>query len=240
MRICSILTSLTSGGAENLVVNLSACFAAGGHKPVILTLSDAVDVGNSAEMEAGMTQRIEDASGKVHSLSLHNRRNILAGVKAMRRALAEISPDIVHAHTARALPMLAFAGISAPIVLTHHNSRLSFPPKMFLLFDRIASAYIAISSECLDLCRAHGSRPVVHIPNAASVDFAASAPRNNIHERPKILSVGAISDQKNYLLLVAVAAELKRKWPGPAATVPQFRIAGNGPDIGKLRTLVET
>ncbi|MEP7350092.1 MAG: glycosyltransferase family 4 protein [Sphingorhabdus sp.] len=239
MRICSILTTLTSGGAEMLVTNLSACFAASGNESAVLTLSDAVQVGNSAEMEAAMADRIRFASGSVHSLSLRNRRNIFAGALAMRRTLAKLKPDIVHAHTARALPMLALAGVRTPIVLTHHNSKLSFPPKMFLLFDRIASAYIAISSECVDLCRQYGNRPVVHIPNAASPEFAATSPRNGIHHPPQILSVGAISDQKNYSALIAAADELKRKWPYADADRPRFRIAGNGPEIGNLRARVD-
>jgi hypothetical protein len=51
MRICSILTSFGSGGAETLVINLSREYVAAGHDAQVLVLSDADAIGTSTEFE---------------------------------------------------------------------------------------------------------------------------------------------------------------------------------------------
>ena len=123
MRICSIITSFTSGGAETLVCNLSELFAKAGHGSAVIALSDAVQVGNCPETEQRMMARVRDAGGQALSLSLGYWRDLLAGAWALRRAIREQCPDVIHAHTARAALMLSITPPAAPLVLTHHNSR---------------------------------------------------------------------------------------------------------------------
>jgi len=62
MRICSIITSFTSGGAEMLVCNLAEAFAQAGHQAAILSLSDAGQVGNAPATEAAMRARLRDGA----------------------------------------------------------------------------------------------------------------------------------------------------------------------------------
>ena len=236
MHICSILTSLTSGGAEMLVANLSKEYVAAGHKSTIVTLADAESVGNSAEMEAALRQRVEDEGGQVISLNLGRSRNIFKGMVRARSLLGSLRPDIVHAHTARALPMLLLRPGAMPVVLTHHNSRLSFSTGMFALFDRIVDAYVAISKETEEIFSRHVRRPIVHIPNAASKSFAAKAPRTKAATPARILSVGAISAQKNYGLLIDVAAHLVAN--RAIEPVPHFSIAGGGVSLEQMQSLV--
>lgn len=236
MHICSIVTSLTSGGAEMLVVNLNKEYVAAGHRSTVVALADAGSVGNSTEMEATLRQRIEDEGGVFQSLDLGSSRRSLHGLRKMRSVLNEARPDIVHAHTARALPMLLLRRKPMPVVLTHHNSRLSFPGKMFILFDRIVDAYVAISKETETLFSGHVTRPVVHIPNAASKSFAAKTPRAGPGKPANILSVGAISAQKNYGLLIEIAAVMSsQRMIDP---MPHFSIAGGGSDLDAMRALV--
>jgi glycosyltransferase involved in cell wall biosynthesis len=231
MHIVSILTSLTSGGAEMLVVNLSKEYVAKGHRSTIITLADAESVGNSAEMEATLRQRIRDEGGEVVSLALGTSRSPLKGWWKMRQLLKSLKPDVIHAHTARALLMLYPS--AAPVVLTHHNSHLSFHPRMFKLFDHIARAYVAISKETEAIFARHVRCPISYIPNAASKSFAAKAPRSATSPARQILSVGTISAQKHYDLLVETVAELKSRLP--AAEMPKFLIAGNGVDLEAMR-----
>jgi glycosyltransferase involved in cell wall biosynthesis len=235
MHIVSILTSLTSGGAEMLVVNLSKEYVAKGHRSTIVTLADATSVGNSAEMEATLRQRIRDEGGEVVSLNLGTSRNPLKGWWQMRRLMQSLRPDVIHAHTARALLMLYPAPGGAPVVLTHHNSHLSFHPRMFELFDRIVRAYVAISKETEAIFARYVCRPIAYIPNAASKSFAAKAPRAAPGTARQILSVGTISAQKHYDLLVDTAAEMKTRLP--ATEMPKFLIAGNGVELEAMRAL---
>jgi glycosyltransferase involved in cell wall biosynthesis len=233
MRICSIVTSLTSGGAETLVANLSEEFSANGHESVVVALCDAVTLNNAPEAEARLKAQIEQAGGRFISLGLPASRNLLAGTLAMRRALRQIRPDIIHAHTARALLMMLAGKAGAPVVLTHHNSVLGFSPRLFRLLDTVASAYVAISRETQAIFGRYASHRVVMIVNAAGRGFASDAPRTAPSQPMRVLSVGTISDQKNYPLLIETVRFMRDQ--GLVEPLPEFRIAGNGVDLSKLR-----
>lgn len=236
MRICSIVTSLTSGGAETLVANLSEEFSATGQESIVIALCDAATLGNAQEAEERLKAQITRAGGTFLSLGLPASRPALAGTLALRRALRQHRPDVVHAHTARALLMMLFGQARAPVVLTHHNSVLGFSPTLFRLFDKVAAAYVAISHETHRMLENNVHRPVVMIVNAAGRGFVSGEP-NLIPSNPlRILSVGTISDQKNYPLLIETARTIRdRKLIDP---LPVFLIAGNGADLERMRDRV--
>ncbi|WP_313804074.1 glycosyltransferase family 4 protein [Sphingobium sp.] len=236
MRICSIITSFTSGGAEMLVCNLAEAFAAAGHGATVIALSDAAQVGNAPDTEQAMTARLRQGGAKALSLGLANRNNWLSGARALRRALRSIRPDVIHAHSARALFPLALASPGVPIVLTHHNSRLSFPPAAFVLFNRIVDGYVAISDQCEALLRNHAQRPVRMILNAASTRFLAGQPRSAVARDPMILAVGTVSEQKDYPTLLRAARPLTDALAARGRAA-RLCIAGGGPQFDQLRTL---
>ncbi|MEL7190242.1 MAG: glycosyltransferase family 4 protein [Pseudomonadota bacterium] len=237
MKICSITNSLTSGGAEVLVTGLSAEFVRSGDETLVIALCDAQAVGNSAGTEKRMANEIEAAGGTFVSLGLSSKRNPLEGARALRKVLKKFAPDIVHAHTVRALPMLALGRIKVPRVLTHHNTRLPFSPKMFPIFDLMTDTYVAIGADVEDVLSQYVKKPIVRIPNAAGRSFAQGSKRSRPHEHPHILSVGTISDQKNYPLLIETANALKESQPAHA--LPKFQIAGGGAELDALRKRVE-
>ncbi len=236
MKICSITNSLTSGGAEVLVTGLSAEFSHAGNRSLVIALCDAETVGNSAETEARMIGEIEAAGGTFISLGLSANRGPIEGARAMRKALKDFAPDVVHAHTVRALPMLALGLIKAPRVLTHHNTRLPFSPKMFRMFDRLTDTYVAIGADVEAVLSQYVTKPIVRIPNAAGRSFAKSVHRTAPQKPPHILSVGTISEQKNYALLIDTAKALQKT--GPDNPSPIFQIAGGGADLEGLRSRV--
>ena len=238
MHIVSILTSLTSGGAETLVVNLNREYIAKGHRSTIVTLADAASVGNSAAMEASMRDDVLEHGGAYVPMQLGRRRSAVKGWRVMRELLAKLKPDLLHAHTLRAVPMLWGATGRTPVVATHHNSHLGFSPLMFRLFDQMVSAYVAISKETEAILARHARRPVVHIPNAASKSFAGGKPRASICGAAQILSVGTISAQKHYDLLVDVAVAIRNR--SLAKDMPLFRVAGNGIDLEAMRELARS
>ena len=236
MRIVSILTSYTAGGAEMLVSNLSGTFVVSGHRSIVVALSTASAIGNDPDMERTMRARIEDEGGDTHILQVRSRRNIVAGALALRRFVSAAQPDVIHAHTARAVAMLWLAGIRCPVVLTHHNSELSFPPILFRLFDRIVRRYVAISHDCAALLAAHTRRPIAAIVNAAGAGFLASAPRRALADRPTLLAVGALTAQKNYPMLIDAAARL-RQMLGDERPF-RLQIAGGGALLPELAARV--
>jgi glycosyltransferase involved in cell wall biosynthesis len=237
VRILSIITSFTTGGAEMLVSNLSREFIAQGHEACVLALSDAVQIGNSENAEQLMRGELDAAGVKTASLSLANRRNPIAGVRALRRALADINPDVIHVHTAQAALFLAFLRPGVPLVMTHHNSRLSFPARLFFFFDTVVNHYVAISDRCAGLAKRFSRRPITKVINAASQSFRAGEARSQIADTPVILSVGALSAQKNYELLIRAAERLRDLSPDTATDL-KIRIVGNGTSMPALQALV--
>jgi glycosyltransferase involved in cell wall biosynthesis len=236
MRVCSIITSFTSGGAEMLVCNLAEAFAAGGHDAAILALSDAAQVGNPPETEAMMMARVRQGGATALSLGRANRNDWLGGALALGRALRAIRPDVIHAHTARALPLIALALPGVPVILTHHNSRLSFPPAAFRLFNRLVDAYVAISDQCEAMLRTHARKPIRMILNAANPRFQARQPRHRPEHDPVILAVGTVSEQKDYPTLLRAAHPLAEMLAAQGRT-PRIRIAGAGPMLAELQAL---
>jgi glycosyltransferase involved in cell wall biosynthesis len=234
MRICSIITSFTSGGAEVLVCNLAQAFAAAGHDATVLALSDAAQVGNPLPTEEAMMAQVRRSGAAARSLGIARSRNPLAGALALRWALRAIRPDVIHAHSARALPLIALAQTlsgapGVPVVLTHHNIRLSFPPAAFRLFDRIVDSYVAISDQCETMLRQHGRRPVHRIANAANGRFRAQAPREGPARDPMLLAVGTVSTQKDYPTLIQAARPLSQAMAAQGRTL-RILIAGGGPE----------
>lgn len=238
MRICSILTSFGSGGAETLVINLSREYVAAGHDAQVLVLSDADAIGASVEFERFRKSEISGSGAVPISLALKNRRNLLAGSLAMRRTLKTLQPDIVHAHTAQALIYLLFSGYGGPVLYTHHNMRLSFPSWLFRLFDRLVCAYVAIGPQCRDLLDQHTKRPIVDIVNGVPTNFAKPRSQSQVGNDPTILSVGLLSEQKNYPLLVEAAKTVVAQMVARGRK-PKFLIAGGGAAIGDMNQLAK-
>lgn len=237
LRVSSIITSLTSGGAEILVTNLNAAFAARGAAGTIVAFCDAPALGNSPEMEAELAAQIAESGCRFESLGLGRSRRLLPGVLALRRHLAAARPDVVHVHTVRAVAMLALSGFSGPIVFTYHNSRLSFPPALFAAIDRVVNHYVAISNDTASMYRRLSKRPFTLIQNAPSSRYKAGSPRVAARRPCNVLSVGAISDQKNYPLLIETARILKDR-ATPAFPPPVLRVAGGGEGLEGLRAEV--
>ncbi|MGB7371417.1 glycosyltransferase family 4 protein [Erythrobacter sp.] len=233
MRTCLIVNSLTTGGAEVLVCALAAEFARAGDWVLVIALCDAPSFGNSAETEERMARQLAVEGAEFASLSLSARRNPITGASKLREALRTFAPDVIHAHTVRALPMVALARSGAPVLLTHHNTRLPFPAPMLRLCDAMTRCYVAIGEEVERILKSHVRKPVVRIPNAASRAFPPASPRLLSDERKRILSVGAISGQKNYDLLIEVAGQLRNLVP--EEQLPEFRIAGGGAELQRLR-----
>lgn len=238
MRICSILTSFGSGGAETLVVNLSREYVAAGHGAQVLVLSDADAIGASVEFERFRKSEISGSGAVPISLALKNRRNLLAGSLAIRRALKTLQPDIVHAHTAQALIYLLFSGYGGPVLYTHHNIRLNFPSWLFRLFDRLVCAYVAIGPQCRELLDRNTKRPTVDIVNGVPTNFAKPRSQSRISDDPIILSVGLVSEQKNYPLLVEAAKTVVAQMVARGRK-PKFLIAGGGATIGDMNQLTK-
>ena len=226
-----------SGGAEMLVRNLSLAYAARGHQCHVVYISDAAALGASAAYERGFVAAL-DGAGIGHTMLGHDsRRNPLLGAWRLRRAVRAFRPDVLHLHLAWGLLFQALGLLRARTVYTHHNIVFKFPPRLFRIFDRFVTRYVAICEACRTVLAQHVGRPIVLIYNGVPRSFAQPAVDRVDRQVIEVLSVGNLTPQKYYPRLVAAASLLVRALAARGCAI-RFRIAGEGPERGAIERLV--
>lgn len=162
-------------------------------------------------------------------------------VAALRRAIADADPDVVHAHGLRAGLVAAVAGrvrgTRRPLVVTLHNAVLARGLRggASRLAERIvarsADVVLGASSDLVGRARDMGAADArlgpVAAPRLAPPGRNPAAVRAELGvaaQVPLLLSVGRLHPQKGYDVLVAAAARWRERHPRP-----QVVIAGDGP-----------
>lgn len=227
----------SSGGAEMLVRNLSTAFVERGHTCHIIAVANSEALGNSATFEAGFKEDLSRHRIGFEVLGASTRRSPIHGAFRLRKAMKAFKPDILHVHTGHGLLFQAIGALRLPTVYTHHNIRLNFPPFLFKVFDTFVDRYVAICGACEQLLESHVRRPVDFVFNGVPKHFSPAGPRTEPARDPIVLSVGAVTDQKDYPTLVRSAAFCVRRFEQEGRRI-RFQIAGSGPQLADLRQVV--
>ena len=172
-------------------------------------------------------------------------------VRRLRRLLATEDPQVVHAHGTRAGAFAALAlgprgrgpaGLVPALVVTMHNA----PPRglaaglVYRGLERVvarrADAVLCASPDLADRMRRLGAsgvgRAVVPAPAAApptAADVARARADLAAGDRPVVLAVGRLAEQKGFGVLLAAAGAWQQRDPRPLVA-----IAGEGPLAGEL------
>ena len=162
-----------------------------------------------------------------------------ASVLRLRRLLRGWAPDLVHAHGLRAgaFAALAQAGLPYPLVVTVHNAPPAARPGRVVhaalerLTARRADAVTWVSGDLAARMRRAGAddggRAVVAAPGFAPPEPGQVATaREDLGgaDRPAVLAVGRLAEQKGFAVLIEAAA----RWQG-RDPCPRLAIAGAGP-----------
>jgi glycosyltransferase involved in cell wall biosynthesis len=168
-------------------------------------------------------------------------------IHVARRQLRQVTrgADVVHAHGLRAGAECAAFGPARPLVVTWHNA----PPggRLGQLGHRVLSRYVARSADLTlaaseDLAaaaRAAGARAVrTTFVTAPALPGPTRDPRElraelGAGDRPVVLAVGRLHQQKRFDVLVDAASD----WP-PGTDAPLVLIAGDGPERDALRARI--
>lgn len=162
---------------------------------------------------------------------------VVGARRELRRQLAALRPDVMHAHWWFPCGLAAAASrASVPLVVTSHGSDLRLAARSSLarmLFRRVArraAAYTAVSDWLVRTARAMGApRDVTVAP--MPVDVTRFEP--SVAERARsVLFVGRLNAQKGPADLLAAAKTL----PGDVT----FDIVGDGPDRGALEARAQS
>lgn len=165
-------------------------------------------------------------------------------VRTLRRLMADA--DVVHAHGLRAG---ALAGLAltrtTPYVITRHNLILATgrARRLHQALERYtarrADVTMCVSSDLVDAVRAAGGEDVRRTFVTAPPMRPARRTRSEVRaelgasDRPVVLAVGRLHEQKDWPTLITAAAELSALDPTPVVV-----IAGEGPRRAQLEELV--
>lgn len=222
MRLLIFIYSLGTGGAERVTTHLANHWARKGWEITIVTLASTN--ADFYQLHPGIKRVALDLtcdSGNVFSRLSKNIRR----VKALRRALREIQPNIALAmmSTANVILALAARGLSDVCAI---GSERTFPPQLPLgaiwealrrhTYGQLA-AVVALTQECAYWIGEHSSaRRISVIPNPACWPLPEHEPKKNraevcSSERRLLLAVGRLSKEKNFELLIDVFSCLAEK-----------------------------
>ena len=247
IRVLQLIDGLTVGGAERVVLMLSAhadnsCFEM---IPCALhrtgPLEDELRAAEIRYQVLGLRRR----SIFTGPLFLADTRRILA---ALSEVIHKFSIDVVHAHLTRSMlfGILAARRAGLGVCASVHNEVLDsgrgrFSPQEWLLraginaiFSR-ADRIIGVSDKVTEVLQTSTRIPhqrIVTIPNG--VDGERFQPRHDQRElrqqlqlpleRPIAISIGRMTRQKGYIYLLEALTRI------PAETRPLVLLTGDGPD----------
>jgi len=232
MRVLLVSPSLGVGGAERVVVELADGLRRRGVEVYLL----APDGPLGGELDPAIVRAALPASGR-------RLRDQVAVAVAIRRTLARVTPQLVHAHNPRLGALVRVAGQSqfgaerAPLLVTHHGVAHRDRRGAALLL-RVADHVACVSPELRDQLVAGGLaservsviRNGVRRPPALEPSERARLDRElGLSGGPVIAAVGRLVEQKAHHRLLAAIARALPELPGLSVLV-----VGDGPLRGAL------
>jgi glycosyltransferase involved in cell wall biosynthesis len=239
------------GGVPNVTQTLAHGLAGRGHAVTLLVPSPGTSSQTDACRADGHQVSLA-CSRSVRWPWYDGMRLAFLSLSAARRLISELAPDVVHIHsplTLGRMARLAARQLSIPVVYTNHYLPENVRPgrtRRSPLFDAAFYAYLVqFANQCahvtaptmtaLQLLRAQGLRaPAQVISNGIDLQTYCPGPPDSVvrdryglrADRPVILYVGRLSQEKGVDVLLAAMARLNAD--------AQVAIAGRGPESGRL------
>lgn len=230
MRILHFISAPSAGGAEIYVKDLAKYLSANGHSVTVVFLERAVEIDRSEEFERQFLYELAREGVAYEFLGHRVRRNPIQGILKLRDIVSRFRPDITHIHLYYGLVFAAFSP-SKCTIYTHHTLRLAVPWWFYRIFDLWIEHYIGICRVCTDKLKRVSKQRVSLIDNGVDASRISSDGINDQREfeTVKIVSVGRLTEEKNFqLLLEALACNHDVDW--------ELTILGEGRDEDALTT----
>lgn len=230
----ALVVGASSGGVGRHVRSLGAGLAARGHQVAVL-----------APIETGREAGFTEAGLRFFPVPIGAAPDLGdAGTVLRLRALLR-NAEVVHAHGVHAGALCALAGVG-PLVVTVHNVppqvsgvRTVIHPLLEKIVARRANLCLGVSGDLvqrLSAAGARGPRPaVVAAPGLGRSINGRERTRADLAvlpERPLVLTIGRLVEQKGLDTLLAAAPAIAGRCPEPV-----IAIAGDGPLWGSLHDI---
>lgn len=245
MNLLIFIHSLHSGGAERVTANLANHWAAKGWQVTVVTLTPAtLDFYQLAPDVKRIALNVASESGGALSAIVNNLRRI----RALRRVLQQVRPDVALAMMSTANILLAFATMGLTGVATVGSER-TYPPRIPLgrawealrahFYEKLG-AMVALTEESATWLRQHTrARRITVIPNAAPWPLPVQPPLLPVPHRDRangefmLLAVGRLSEEKGFHHLITSFQALASEFPKC-----ELVILGEGPDRSALQAQI--
>ena len=229
MKILYMITGLSLGGAEKVVVDLSDQMNALGHTVKVAYLTGEV-----------LIRPVSD-DVEIIALNLNSKNDLLSASIKYKKLLKRFRPDIVHAHMVHANIFARINRVGAHIpklICTAHNSNEGGKARMlaYRLTNRLSDINTNVSQEATDSLISKGAfkkNNVITVYNGIDLSkFEKSSSSEVLDENViNIISVGRFNEQKDYPNLINAFARLKKN----ITTNIRLTIVGDG----ELRSTIE-
>lgn len=239
MRIALVMGT-SAGGTGKHVHDLVTGLVGAGHDVVVLAPTGELDQfdfasAGAATVELSVTDRPHPVGD---SRALSTLREVCGGA------------EVVHAHGARvgALTALALVGITAPLVVTIHNSSPGggFAGRVHAVLERVvargADLVLGVSADIVEhqlrLKARRAELAVIAAPPPATVTRDRFAVRHDLGMDARsllLVTVARLAPQKDLDLLIDAVAEMLQHHDIPVLAV----VAGDGPDRERLQVRID-
>lgn len=242
----ALVVGTSTGGIGVHVHDLAAGFVARGDRVTVLGPAQTDE--HFGFVKAGADFRAVPIAASI------NPPRDFGAVRALRAALGDVKPDVVHAHGVRAgaLTGLALGPVKAgrtPSVVTLHNAMLAagFKGRLLTRLEKLAvrraSVTLGASADLVERARVLGARdarlgpvPAPPLPepvrdrSEVRAELGAGGGSGAV-DRILVLAVGRLAVQKDYPTLLEAARIWHEAWElaDSPKSVPRLVIAGDGP-----------
>ena len=216
MKITQIMLAKGFGGAERYFVDLALALSAEGHD---------VQVIHHKNFKGNNLLSGKDIYRDDH-ISVAGSWDVLAGFK-VKKLMQEFSPDVVHAHLARASHIAGKAchKLSIPLVVKTHNY-------VDLKYYQYVDMFVPTTKDQEEyLLRQHIDESAIEaIPNFSSITPVENCKENKRSTTFRIVSFGRMVRKKGFHILLQAFRKLHDQ-----GVTAKLIIGGDGPDFNILR-----
>jgi GalNAc-alpha-(1->4)-GalNAc-alpha-(1->3)-diNAcBac-PP-undecaprenol alpha-1,4-N-acetyl-D-galactosaminyltransferase len=225
VRLTFVVSNLACGGIQRVTVWLSGGLATRGHQVTVITFADGA---------SDFFHPSQDVSRV--ALGIHNSAPTpawrLAPATAsrlvrIRRAIQSSTPDVVISRAAyvNVPTLISLRGLGYPVIVTEHGdtppqreAAAPWPWRKWLWYRMRRFCYpcaftVVSASHAIDRhfsWLAPRRRAVIHNPFARN---GRPAPPAALAERPRLVSIGRLSHDKGFDLLIRAFARIARRFP---------------------------
>ncbi len=220
MKITLVISSLTCGGAERVLVLLAQGFINQGHDVAVITLSakntDFYQL--PPECSRWALGIMENSSGLVVAI-----KNNLQRTTVLRQAIKSSSPDVVISflRITNITTILALMGTKYPLIVTEHNDAQVFSYGM--LWETLRRLTYPFCSSVVSVSKGvdegfaslpKSKRAVIYNPIIVKDDGQTDElPEEVDPDKNWLVSMGRLTEQKGFDLLLQAFQQIVPKYP---------------------------